>query len=292
MLKEGEVYCFHVEREVEMPDNSTCFILTGPGMRKFLLPSACYKEYGIKAGSYIKCRIDKINCKGKIFLEPENPEYTEGKSYIFEIAGSENKTDSRGSDRKVLIVEDKFGNRIPVTAFPDAILPESGGRINLTVIRIRKGKLLLAGINDQCEKISLKLGKIYEFIIERIETGTDDKDYFVVKDPEGHLHSLSRKYYEYYGFKPGMKFRGIIRKSGRNSRKFIEPENPFYKKGSVIELKIRNSFPNPVNNTFTVELTDKFGFDHCLEIRKKPANDTLSCRVVGIKKGKPQLKNL
>jgi hypothetical protein len=140
-LTEGKNYHFLVEKELVLPDNSTHFLVTGPDTKKYLIPAFRYSQYGIMPGNVIKCKIDKINCRGKVFLEPQNPWYSEGRSYDFRVAGIEVHTDNSGKKHNVVIVTDKKGNRIPL---PDGVLktiPEKGTLVNLKIERISKGKL-------------------------------------------------------------------------------------------------------------------------------------------------------
>jgi hypothetical protein len=279
-----------VEKEITMPDNSGHFILLGPDQNKYLIPSGTYSHYNIKTGSVINCKVDKINCKGEIFLEPKNPFYNVNKSYIFEVAGYESRSDSAGIIHDVVIVLDKHGNRIPVLYENNNDLPEIGSGLKLMVERITKGKIFLYRKSDRANTQHLKSGLDYEFEIMVIEKGLDNEEYFIIKDPYGITHSLSRKFYEYYGFAPGKRFRGRIVRYSDGGERIIEPENPYYKPGSVIKLEVVSNLKNLINNSFTVNLKDSFGFMHCIETYTLPENSFVWCRILKIKKGKPLLK--
>jgi hypothetical protein len=291
-IREGEEYEFLVEKELVTPNDSHHFILKGPDQKKYLIPVSVYQHYNITVGSSIKCRIDKINCKGEIFLEPPNPFYTEGESYSFEVVNHEKRTDAAGISHSVFVVRDLSGNTIPVPFEDDKPLPLKGSRINLTVERITKGKVFLVRSSRGLTDKYLKSGKEYEFVIERIEKGMDDEDYFILKDPFGNLHTIAREFYEYYGYKIGTRFKGKIIKYKKNGEKTIEPENPYYKTGSVIRLDVTSFSKNIINNSFTLNLKDAFGFTHCIETSILPEKEYIQCRVVMIKKGKPLLEIL
>jgi hypothetical protein len=291
-LTEGKEYKFLVEKELTLPDNSHHFVLKGPDSNKYLVPSSRYSHYGILPDMVIKCRIDRINCKGEVFLEPKNPWYSEGKSYYFIFDGIEERTDKAGISQKVIVVTDKSGNKISVPNNNSSEFPAKGTKIKLRVERITKGKVYLVSTYREVSNISLIAGTNYEFVVERIDKGLDEEDYFVVKDPSGNLHTLAEKYYKHYGYSVGTRFRGKIVKYRKNGGKTIEPENPFYNIGSVIRMKVTNIFKNPVKALFTIDLIDNFGFTHCIEVNAPPKSKTVRCKVAMIKKGKPLLELL
>lgn len=291
-LNEGKEYEFFVEKELTLPDNSTHFLLKGPDSKKYLIPALRYNHYGIIIGSYIKCRVDKINCKGDLFLEPENPWYSVGKSYSFPVAGVEVRTDRSGIKHTVVVVTDITGNKIPVVHDPSIPLPEEDKVLSLMVEKITKGKVHLAQPSRIVKNKSLRAGKRYEFIMDRIEKGMDNKEYFVIKDPFGSFHTIRREYYEYYGFSEGSRFLGKVLRGKKGGDKIIEPENPFYKSGSIIKLKITGSVRNIINPSFTLNLRDKFGFTHIVEAAAIPKTKSVRCRIVMVKKGKPLLEVL
>jgi hypothetical protein len=291
-ISEGKRYKFLVEKELKMPDHSRHFLLIGPDSNKYLVPVRRYSHYGIIAGTFIKCRVDRINCKGEIFLEPQNPWYSEGKSYPFEVSGIEERIDNSGVNCKVIVVLDRAGNKISVPLTDSAPLPDKGTLLNLTVEKITKGKVHLITVSRAMKDRSLKDGLIYEFVIERVEKGMDDEEYFVIKDPFGNTHTIAREYYEYYGYSAGSLFKGKVVKFKNSGEITIEPVNPFYKTGSVLKMKVTSVYESLINPSFTINLKDKFGFTHCIEAISKPAGKSVLCKVLMIKKGKPLLELL
>ena len=289
-IREGAEYEFLVEKELVTPDKARHLVLYGPDRRKYLLPLSVYMHYNIKVGSTIRCRVDKINCKGEVFLEPNNPYYTEGKSFPFEVMSYDTRTDYAGVKHQVLIVKDLMGTRIPVPFDHKGPLPLKGSRLNLVVERITKGKIFLSKSSRSISGKYLRSGKEYEFVIEGIEKGMDDEEYFVVKDPFGKLHTIARESYQYYGYRIGSRFKGTILKYKKGGERIIEPENPFYKTGEVIKMDVISVTRNVINKSFTIILKDNFGFNHCLETTFHPQKKRIQCRVVRIKKGKPLLE--
>jgi hypothetical protein len=291
-IREGNEYIFLVEKELTMPDSSRHFVFTGPDKKKYLVPESRYSHYGIVIGSVMKCRVDRVNCKGEVFLEPENPWYNEGQSYEFEVAGTEERIDNSGMKQMAIVVLDKSGNRISVPHDKLKPLPVACTTLVFSVERITKGRVVLVSPSGSVNDKTLKTGQEYDFIIEKIERRMDDEEYFVVKDLSGNQHTISREYYEYYGFKVGTRFKGKIVRYKKNGEKTIEPENPYYKPGSLIDMKITGSARNEINQSFTLDLKDKFGYKHCIETSFLPEGKTVNCRIVMIKKGKPLLELL
>ncbi len=72
-LEEGKTYMFNAVKSVELPGGEANLMLIGPDGRKYLLPLTYYKGYDLVSPGPVKCKIDKINCSGKVFLEPANP---------------------------------------------------------------------------------------------------------------------------------------------------------------------------------------------------------------------------
>jgi hypothetical protein len=291
-LREGKEYKFLVEKELILQDNSRHFVVKGPDSNKYLIPINRYSYYGICTGTEIKCKIDRINCRGEVFLEPRNPWYSEGKSYFFEVVGTDLRIDKSGTDHRVVVVTDKAGNRISVPHSDSDPFPDTGTRLRLTVERISKGKVHLVTFSGETTWKSLRVGSMYEFIIERIEKGMDDEEYYVVRDQSGNLHTIPREFYEYYGFSVGTRFRGRIIRYKKNGEKTIEPDNPFYKPGAVLKMEITGFVKNIINPSFTINLKDEFGFTHTLQSLSVPASRFVKCRVEMIKKGRPLVELL
>lgn len=290
MLREGQEYLFRVDKEIISPDNKRHFVLVSPDKRKLLLPADIYSHYDITAGKRIRCRVDRISCKGEIYLEPRNPHYREGKAYFFDVIGIEIRTDNSGNEIKVFIVTDRYGRKTAVPCGSED--PEPRKKIRLVIERISKGKLHLTPHFMSGHIISLNSDQPYEFTFERITKGLDNEDYFVIRDPNGNIHLLMRRYYEYYGLKQGEKFTGRVVKYKDTGEKIIEPDNPFYSVGDTLVMKLTSIDRNVINSTFTLELKDKFGLYHCIETDRIPGRKNVRCKVIMIKKGRPMLEVL
>lgn len=142
-LFEGCEYEFYVEKETISPEGSSHWVLSGPDDKKYLIPARFYSYYNISRGDTITCRVDKINCKGRIFLEPRNPFYTEGRTYSFRIAEKNTVTDRKGRSKRLLYVSDSHGNVIEVCPGTGNIFAEEGSMVDIRIERISKGRIYL-----------------------------------------------------------------------------------------------------------------------------------------------------
>jgi len=83
-LEQGQFYLFKLYKKVESSDGVSYYVLIDPFGNKHLAPAEHYLTYNLKIGSSYLCKIDKINCLGRIFIEPPHPFYKENKIYLFE----------------------------------------------------------------------------------------------------------------------------------------------------------------------------------------------------------------
>ncbi|MCK9332560.1 MAG: hypothetical protein M0Q19_05200 [Candidatus Cloacimonetes bacterium] len=144
-LNEGEVYPFQVLKKLTMPEEGDFLQLRHSSSgRRILLSAEHYDKYGIEPGTTIQCKVDRVNCTGKVFLEPLHPLYTEGNTYSFDIIEVDNNEEQPGM--MLVKVKDLFDNTIEVTC-PEKVLTTSN-KIALKVESIRKGiPTLTCGFN-------------------------------------------------------------------------------------------------------------------------------------------------
>jgi hypothetical protein len=289
-LEEGKTYTFNAVKSVELPGGEANLMLIGPDGRKYLLPLTFYRGYTLVSPGPIKCKIDKINCSGKVFLEPANPFYTEGESYVFDVRHNSEFTDSNGNIHRSYAVADMLGNLIDVPAELMAGIQEEGEKITLRVERISKGKLHFTRKREADDLEKLEEGKSYDFRILKTVSGPDDEPCYAAADIYGDLHLLQVRYYSHYGFKVGASFRGKVVRYSLGSPKTIEPENPWFKPGDKMRVTIASWAPLETGEGFICDGFDDNGFSHTLILSEAPAGNSLICRVVKIRKGKPVLE--
>jgi hypothetical protein len=134
-LSEGMILEFKVLNIVKLQDGRDYYILEDPNCVKHFIDAEFYANYGIAAGNKLSCKVAKINCTGRIILEPMHPIYSEGQNYYFELVFSEV---INGNIQWV--VEDIFKNKIElIIPKPAEIVFQDLKFIKCRVIRLRKG---------------------------------------------------------------------------------------------------------------------------------------------------------
>jgi hypothetical protein len=140
-LEEGMRCLFKVIGLVKLQDEQTYYILEDPYKIRHLLTCRYYQRYGINAGQEILCKVDKINCTGRVYLEPEHPHYTEGQVYQFRFRTVLNNTQSKKSS---LVVADEFDNEISVDCPKDYATDKKNIKlVSCRLLRMCKGKPVL-----------------------------------------------------------------------------------------------------------------------------------------------------
>ena len=136
LLREGNVLCFTVRNTVKLQDGLEYMILEDPYNQKHFIEAGLYAGYDMKAGQLIECRVDKINCTGRVFLEPLHPYYSAGNNYDFRIVQV-----GFSEGKKILVLEDVFQNQLELLYPPEnSVRYFPGKMLRCKIIRIRKGK--------------------------------------------------------------------------------------------------------------------------------------------------------
>ncbi len=137
LLEAGNTYLLEITGMIEMSYSESWFVGMDENGLKHLIPASVYACYGINPGSRIMCRLDKINCQGRFFFEPKHPEYSEGKSYGFELVKIVKC--SGLCSKYAAVVKDVFGNEILTRCFDaSGPLPHNLDTIECYVHRIKK----------------------------------------------------------------------------------------------------------------------------------------------------------
>ncbi len=85
LLEAGKTYDLEIVRIIKIPGPGRFFLGRDANGLKHLIPVDHYHDYGIKIGDTVKCRLDRINCLGRFFFEPDHPVYERGKTYSFKL---------------------------------------------------------------------------------------------------------------------------------------------------------------------------------------------------------------
>ncbi len=102
MLREGDIIKVSYQKKIVLPDDKTYFLVTDETQKKFLLPFIVEWERVFSNSADFFCVVDKINCTGKIYLEPLHPNYQIGKKYPFRYIWSKSITTEYGDKRYIL----------------------------------------------------------------------------------------------------------------------------------------------------------------------------------------------
>ena len=146
-LQEGNEFSFKVEKKIILPDGEY-YILWAEFDQKYLLPIKFYYEFNIKIGDTIKCRIDKLNCNGKVFLEPEHPVYKVGDKEFFTFKDTETRLTRKTKDKYLVrrAVGDKTDRAMTVIK-DEYIAPSQDEKWFCEIIKIKKGELILSPLS-------------------------------------------------------------------------------------------------------------------------------------------------
>ncbi len=139
ILTEGEWFHFKIHNLVQLQDDSWYFVLQDINGMKHFMATENYKSYGFVVGDQILCKIEKVNCTGRVFLEPKHPVYKEGEIYNFDFISY-----SDSCHERVLLVRENLGNIIEVVVNGTKKVDiDDEKRVRCIVKSITKGRLIL-----------------------------------------------------------------------------------------------------------------------------------------------------
>ena len=228
-LQEGESYSFIVDGIIQLPDGSAKYKISDPNGVKHLLDHRIYNAYGFNIGNNIICRVDKINCSGKIFLEPKHPYYTIGESYEFAFVQIETIQNTVGAEEQIATFKDHFNNIVKIPLADLAGFPGKDQKYDFTVYRIKQGQLFISIPGSHNDYSNMKNGDIYSFVISHLKTYAGKYEYYVLEDKAGNEFLLRSKFYRKYNLKISDNVNCSFREV--NHQSFLEPLHPYYEIG-------------------------------------------------------------
>jgi hypothetical protein len=134
-LVQGRVYSFRIHNKAVLQDNEEYYILEDPFKVRHFIPAKYYIRYNFAVDQIIQCRVDKINCTGRVLLEPVHPYYEKGRAYDFVIREVDRGFDGRTS----VIISDVLDNLITIQLKGDANDILKAGTVRLKIVNIKKG---------------------------------------------------------------------------------------------------------------------------------------------------------
>jgi hypothetical protein len=295
-LSEGEFHFFQVLKRISLPEEGEFFLLRHQSGRRLMLPIKYYINYNITQGETIQCKVDKVSCTGKVYLEPIHPIYKEGELYTFDNHGIEVNEDSK---TRILHAKDVYGNIIPVLCSCNTYC-SPGNKVTLKVLAIRKGIPQLACKQVQSDKDYKELiGTNIEFKVVRLEKKENKDDFYYLENLEGYKAKLKKKYYEHYKININDIISCEVYDYTHLGELKVEPKNPYYTVGKryVFDIDSIDFEEIELPENVTVTLKDCYGNKCGLEVDYATAtilkkNTRLLCRVIGFRKGKPKLSTI
>ncbi len=293
-LAEGETYPFHILRTVELDPGELSYVLKDPYGYRFMMPGKYYKAYGFKNGQLIDCRVDKINCKGKIFLEPVHPHYREGQVYAFELLNVR-RCQVAGQPMFFLDVKDVLGSTWEVPGMTESLRDPMPERVYCRVNRIKKGQLYLSLAGESAHHPFLRPGIQATFRLIGEEPDPEDAaPCFILQDEAGTKHMLKKKYYGRYGMAPGQKVSCRVLESTAGGRWLLEPAHPCYEMGERYDFQLKCLEEQKYSDGYTqrlLVLLDCFGEELKLPVPDEAARDLekqekVNCLVQSIRKSR------
>ncbi len=301
IFKEGQRFQFTISNKLVLPGTDEVnFILIGPDQKKYLLPELFYVNYHLKIGQVINCTIDKINCSGKIFLEPDHPYYKIAERYDFLVLRITQTESFIGKPQMVAWVKDLHGLEwaCPIDKSDDIEIGYS--HLACRVDRIKKGELVLSLPAMTSRFMTLKTGQNYTFRIQDIKTFLNEQ-FYILKDTIGNFHRLPVMDFIHYGMKPGQEIEATLVKYKPDGECLIEPIHPHYKIGETYKFKF-------VGLEKTIDLFGRVEAVITVEdifqqtVKVKPQDwqirsemynpEHITCLVQRFKKGRPVLINV
>jgi len=293
-LEEGHKYPFKISGIIDLPDGNEYFVLKDPNNVRHLLLTRYYKNFNFQLGKTIQCRIDKINCSGKIYLEPEHPNYKLGYKYDFPFKYIEDYKDNVGKLHRFAIFTDVFENEIkmPLDVLPEKI--EAGVSLNFKISRIKKGMVYLSsnGLKEDYKRFEDE--KYYYFRIVQFRLYPDNRSFYILNDENGYSYKLRSKFFEKYDFKIGQSIQCRLVRTEEEI--YLEPKHPYYNIGNqydfeIITEELIEDYPNGKTEAYLL----KNDFGKSVHIPKRDARGIISdgklkCLVIDIKKSRLYLK--
>lgn len=246
-LVENKVFSFTVTGKAETNGAGECYILKDPFGYKHLLPASYYRHYGIGNGDVLNCRVDKINCDGNVFIEPEHPVYKEGNIYDFEFVRFVNILNEYGDKDLVAEVKD-INNQIfhVLLKLGSVSVLNPPEKIKCRIEKIKKGRLYLSDPLTMHHDAEIKPGEKYKFKVVNTFISAENMQYFLLLDPFSRKHLLPQKYYTDYNITTGKNITCRVIKYSSKGFYLLEPEHPFYKEGNVYKFEVVENRKNSI----------------------------------------------
>lgn len=142
-IEEGKYYFFEVVNELSFSKKENYFILKDIFKRKHLLNKKFYMNYKIEIGKKIECKVDKINCQGRVFLEPKNPFYNIGDFGNFNFIEKKIEYNSKGKVKYNIYFFDKYKNKVILQCDLTQFLNFDQNNIRAVIVKFKKANIYI-----------------------------------------------------------------------------------------------------------------------------------------------------
>lgn len=296
-LAEGRIYSFKVIKKISLNENEDKWILEDPFAYKLMIDASYYQHYNIKPLTNIDCLVDKINCTGKIYLEPLHPFYKKGEIYQFDVVEQKQETDIWGNKSNILVLSDIFKQTTTCKIQNQYLtLPT---KINCKIITIKKGFPVVMPTDGNHIQIlpNFEVTKIYDFKIIEKDYRPRNKRYYILEDKYGSKHLLPMKSYRFFDLDSGKTIQCKVDKIDHEGFLVLEPIHPKYEIGKSYKFTIKEiESRNIHNNTNEIVITVYDCFDNECNVFVENTDigifsklKHINLKVNGFKKGKPTL---
>jgi len=258
-LQEGNSYRFRVSKKVNIPPDNDEYIVVVLDDIRLLLKKNHFPNTEFIPNKEINCRVDKIGCNGKIYLEPENTNYKLFEDYFFDFE----KIIEKDGNKRLLLYDDN-GNKIDLI-YDEDFYKIDDDKVLCKLWRIKKSKLYVSYTGFFSEKNNYKLGNLLKMKIDGVVNLIYDEKYYRLIDENGLVNYIRAKYYEDYGFKTGDYIYCNVVEKPALYYNYLEPAHPHYKIGQVYEfdlLRIENEYDTIDKYQIFVRLIDDKGTEY------------------------------
>ncbi len=265
-LQEGNYLSFRVLNEIALPpDDERFYVMESESGKRHLMKADYYAHYQLKPGMSLRCRVDKVNCSGKVYLEPDHPGCQPGDVLDFAVLSSHTLRNSLGGEESLLVLNDPWGKPAHVKVWnPDSskVHHSFRGRVE----RIKKGILLIADPEHNYFGKHELPDENRAFLLKEVITLAPGLEYYVLEQNES-THYLRTKYYSSYGFRLNQELHlRVLAKPGLYQH-YLEPPHPYYRKGERYDFEFRGTEPWSVkqgDSSYRLHLADKLGHTYSI----------------------------
>lgn len=290
-MNPGDILQVILKKHIDLSESEQYWVAETVDGERFLMDSLQYEKYEFAVGQRIQVTVDKINCSGKVFIEPDHPLYRRGESYVFPVHSVVSKSENILS----LIVTDVFENKIPIQYHADGT-NDAPAEVELLVIGLRKALPVLLDPVLQ-EQTPFKENEIYSFrVVDKILI--DNEKYFQLEDRFARLHLLPARFYEKYPIDIGKPLDCYVVRIGQNAELTLEPVHPVFHLGYELELNFVGEYHGDeyIGQKHKLYLLhDDEGNEFFMSVRfleGKKIPNRMRCRIEKLKKGQPLVEPL